>query len=151
RDNETGYGRLDAYKSIAQLFNLSVSVTDNRALARVGEKLTYTLAYANTGSAAINNVVLQVTLPAHTTYFNSTPAFTPQGGGVYTLNLGMLASNATGSVTLRAQTQPSSAGQKMTLNATIASSFPEANTADNVAADTTLGIQSQNYLPLIVR
>lgn len=151
RDNETGYGRLDAYKSIAQLFNLSVSVTDNRALARVGEKLTYTLAYANTGSAAINNVVLQVTLPAHTTYFNSTPAFTPQGGGVYTLNLGMLASNATDSVTLRAQTQPSSAGQKMTLNATIASSFPEANTADNVAADTTLGIQSQNYLPLIVR
>lgn len=151
RDNETGYGRLDAYKSIAQLFNLRLSVTDNRTLARVGEKLTYTLAYANTGSAAISNVVLQVTLPAHTAYVSSTPAFTPQGGGVYTLNLGALASYATGSVTLRAQTQPSSAGQKMTLSATIASSFPEANTADNAAADTTLGIQSQNYLPLIVR
>ncbi len=151
RDDATGYGRLDAYKSIAQLYNLSLSVSDNRVLARPGETLAYTLSYANANVTAMGNVVLSVTLPAHTAYVSSTPAFTPQGGGTYTLNLGTLAGYATGSATFRVQVQPSAAGQKMILNAAIVSAFPEANTADNAASDTTLGIQAQNYLPFIVR
>ncbi len=151
RDNETGYGRLDAYKSIAQLYNLNLSVTDNRTLARAGESLVYTLSYANTGSTAMGSTVLTVTLPAHTTYLNSSPAFSAQGGGVYKLNLGTLAGNATGSATFRVQVQPSAAGQKIILNTNIAGAFPESNTADNAAGDTTLGIQSQIYLPLILR
>lgn len=151
RDNATGYGRLDAYASIAQLYNLNLSVTDNRTLARAGENLVYTLSYANTGSTAMGNTVLTVTLPAYTTYLNSSPAFSAQGGGVYKLNLGTLAGNATGSATFRVQVQLSAAGQKMILNTAIAGAFPESNTSDNAASDTTLGIQSQNYLPLILR
>jgi hypothetical protein len=111
----------------------------------------YTLSYANTGSTAMGSTVLTVTLPAHTTYLNSSPAFSAQGGGVYKLNLGTLAGNATGSATFRVQVQPSAAGQKIILNTNIAGAFPESNTADNAAGDTTLGIQSQIYLPLILR
>lgn len=150
RDNATGYGRLDSAKSIAQLYNLNLSVSDQRVLARPGETLTYTLNYANTKLTAMGNVVLTVALPAHTTYLSSTPAFTPQGD-LYTLNLGTLAGYATGSATFRIRVQSAAAGQKMILNASIVSAFPESNTADNAASDTTLGIQSQNYLPLILR
>lgn len=151
KDNETGYGRLDAYKSIAQLYNLTLSVSDNRALARPGENLVYTLSYANSGSAAMGNTVLTVTMPTYTTYINSSPAFSPQGGGVYTLNLGTLAGNATGTATFRVQVQPAAAGQKMILSANITGTSPESNTADNAASDTTLGMKSQILLPFIVR
>lgn len=151
RDDETGYGRLDAYKSIRQLYNLSLSVTDNRTLAHAGENLVYTLAYANTGSTAMGSPVLTVQLPAYTTYWNSSPAFSAQGGGVYTLNLSTLPGNSTGSATFTVKTQPGSAGQKMVLDASIAGAFPESDSTDNTAADTTYGIGSQIYLPLLVR
>lgn len=151
RDDETGYGRLDAYKSIRQLYNLSLIATDNRTLAHAGENLVYTLAYANTGSTAMGSTVLTVHLPAQTTYFSSFPAFSPQGGGVYTLNLGTLPGNWSDSATFTVKTQPGSAGQKMVMNASIAGAFPESDSADNTASDTTYGIGSQIYLPLLVR
>lgn len=151
RDNETGYGRLDAYAAIAQLYNLSISVTDNQTLARPGETLVYTISYANTGTTAMGSTVINVTLPAHTTYINSAPAFTAQGGGGYRLNLGTLAGNTTGSATFRVQVQPDAVGQKMIFNTSIGGAFPESNLADNTASDTTLGLASRYYLPFISR
>ena len=149
KDSETGYGRLDAYKSIAQLYNLSVSVTDNHTLANPGDILTYTISYANTSTTAMGSTVLNVTLPAHTTYLNSSPSFSAQGEG-YKLNLGTLAGNTTDEAILRVQVQPEAAGQKMILTTSISGAFPESNTADNFASDTTAGILSQIFLPFIL-
>jgi len=149
KDDETGYGRLDAYKSIAQLYNLNIGVTDNRTFAQSGDTLVYTISYANTGTTAMGTTILQVTVPAYTTYVSSTPAFSPQGGGIYQLNLGTLAGNTTGSATFRVQAQPTAAGQKIVFNATIGGAFPESNTGDNAASDTTFGVKTQNYLPFL--
>ena len=38
----------------------------------------------------------------------------------------------------------------MIFNATISGAFPESNLADNTASDTTLGLTSRYYLPLIL-
>ncbi len=149
KDNETGYGRLDAYKSIAQLYNLNIGVTDNRTFAQSGDTLAYTISYANTGTTAMGTTIIQVIVPAHTTYLSSTPAFSPQGGGIYQLNLGTLAGNTTGGATFRVQAQPTAAGQKIIFNATIGGAFPESNTGDNAASDTTFGVKTQNYLPFL--
>lgn len=148
RDNETGYGRLDVYRAISYLYNLALSVTDGKTLVRPGEVVNYTLAYANTGSAAMGSTTLQVTLPPNTSYVSSTPAFSPSGS-TYALNLGALPGNTTGSATFRVRVLPSAAGQLITLNASISGAFPEANTTDNAASDTSLGIQRQLFLPLI--
>lgn len=150
RDDETGYGRIDAQKSIRRLYNLNLSVTDHKILARPGETVTYTLQYANTGSTAMGSTVISVTLPAHTNYVNSSPAFSPQGGGIYKLNLGTLAANATGSATFRVQVQPDGAGQEIIFDASISGAFPEASAKDNAARDSTRGMQAQIYLPFIV-
>lgn len=151
KDAETGYGRVDAYRTLAALYNLSVTVADTKQFARTNEIVPYTLTYANTGATAMSNVVLSVTLPTNTTYVSSTPTFAAQGGGVYTLNLGTLASNQTGNVTFRVQVQPGAAGQKITLNAAISGTFPESNTVDNSTSDTFLVSKSELFLPIIRR
>jgi uncharacterized repeat protein (TIGR01451 family) len=151
KDNETGHGRLDMYRSLAALYNLTLSVTDNKTLVRPGETIAYTLTFANTGTTAMGSTVLNVNLPAHTAYVSSTPSFAPQGGGVYRLTLGTLAGNTSGTAIFRVQVQPSAAGQMLVLNAAIAGAFPESSTADNAAADTSFGIRREFYLPLIER
>ncbi|MBI4670376.1 MAG: S8 family serine peptidase [Chloroflexi bacterium] len=149
KDNETGYGRLDAYQAIAQLYNLNLSVSDSRTLVQPGDTLAYTISYANTGTTAMGTTAINVTVPTNTTYVSSTPAFSPQGGGIYKLNLGTLAGNTTGTATFRVQAQPSAAGQKIIFNASIGGAFPEANTSDNAASDTTFGIRTQHFVPFI--
>ncbi len=149
KDDETGYGRLDAYRAIAALYNLSVNVTDNRTLVRPGETLAYTISYANNGLTAMGATKINLAVPANTTYVSSTPSFSSRGGGNYQLNLGTLGSNVTGTATFRVQVQPSAAGQAITLNANISGAFPELNSSDNTATDRSFGAQRQLYLPLI--
>lgn len=151
KDSETGYGRVDAYRTLAALYNLNVSIADTKQFARPNETVPYAISYANTGSTAMSSVVLRVTVPANTNYVSSTPSFTSQGGGVYTLNLGTLASNQTGSATFRVQVQPGAAGQSISFTADISGTFPESNTVDNTAADTFLVVKSDTYLPMIRR
>lgn len=151
KDSETGYGRADAYRTLTSLYNLQVSITNHKPFAAPGETIAYALFYANTGSTAMGSTQLSVVLPANTTYVSSTPTFTAQGGGVYTLNLGTLASNQTGNATFRVQIQPNAGGQKITLNTSILGAFPESNTSDNSATDSLLVIKTQLYLPLLRR
>lgn len=149
-DTETGYGRLDAYRAIKRLYNLSIGVTDNRTLASPDDTLVYTISYANTGITAMGSTVITATLPAHTTYVSSTPAFAAQGGGIYKLNLGTLAGNTTGSAAFRVKLQPDAAGQKIIFNTSIGGAFPEFKMRDNAASDITFGILSQIDLPFIL-
>ncbi len=69
-----------------------------------GEAVTYTLHYLNAGLAA-TGVVLQETLPVHTTFdaSGSTPGWTPIGNDQYQLALGDLEEGASGTVVFRVQ------------------------------------------------
>src|SRR5581483_7163686 len=62
KDTETGYGRLDAFRAIAAVYNLKISVTDNRTLVRPGETLSYTISYANNGMTAVGTTKINVTV-----------------------------------------------------------------------------------------
>lgn len=150
RDNETGYGRLDLYRSLLALYNLKVKIKFVKKLFRPGEIIEYKIKYFNTGSSAMPNTELYVTVPARTTYVSSSPSFAFQGGSTYRLSLGALGANATGTVFFRVQVQPSAAGQAVTLNTNITGAFPESNTGDNAASKTALGIKRDVFLPRLV-
>lgn len=149
KDAETGYGRLDAYRAIFNLYGLRLSVNGSQPLVRPGDTVTYSIDYSNDGMTAMGSTVISVTLPAGTSYLSSTPAFAPQGGGVYQLNLGTLASNATGAASFRLKPDPASAGVRLTFNAAISGAFPEANPTDNFASATTLVSKQDYFLPLL--
>lgn len=151
RDNETGYGRLDAYRSLAALFNLKLKVNNSIRMVRPAQVVEYTLKYSNPGSGAMGNTQIFVPIPAHTGYVSSTPAFTQQTGSLYRLDLGTVASNATGTVKFRVQFLPSAAGKQVTLTASISGAFPEFNTADNTGKNTAIGIQRLIFLPFLKR
>jgi len=50
-------------------FTLDISI--NPANPQPGENIVYTLEYANTGQVTLNNLVLRLTIPAHTTFNSS--------------------------------------------------------------------------------
>lgn len=151
RDNETGYGRLDAYRSIAALYNLKIKVTGAATLVRPGDTIAYALSYSNNGVSPMSATHINAVLPANTSYVSSTPAFTAQSGGNYLLSLGPLASNASGTATFRVKVKPAGAGQSITFNASIGGAYPESNSSDNTVTDKSFGIQTQFFLPLLER
>jgi thermitase len=149
RDDQSGYGRVDAYRAIAALYDVSIGISDNNPLARVGDSVQYTLKYSNSGMTAMGGTLVMVTLPPGLTYAGSNPAFTSLGGGVYQLNVGNLARFASNTATLTAQVQPGSEGEELTTNAQITGSFPELNTGNNSATDAIAVVARYLFLPLI--
>ncbi len=149
RDNETGYGRLDAFQSLAALFNLKLKVNHKGNFVHVGETVEFTLKYFNTGSGTIQGAQIFVPLPNNVNYAGSDPAFTLQSGNVYRLDLATLASNAKGNAKFRITILPSAAGKPITLNASITSVYPEKNTNDNSASRIVLTAQREIFLPLL--
>lgn len=148
-DGDTGFGRLDTYKSIAALYEIGVSVSGDPALVRPGDTIAYTIQYANTGMTAMGSTVLGVTLPVGTTYVSSSPPFAPQGDGVYQLALGKLASNRKDKATFRIKPTQANAGNTLSFNVTIGGAFPELNTANNFASTTTLVTKRDYFLPFL--
>ena len=83
---------------------LNFTKTAAQSDALPGETLTYTLNYANTGSAALTGAVITDTLPNDLTYVpNSCSNGCNENNGVLTWNLGTLSNQDTGSVTFQAQ------------------------------------------------
>src|SRR5690606_15631676 len=78
------------------------------AVAQPGQSITYTLAFANTGSETATAVVLTDLLPPALTdlsYTSSLPV-TPTGGTNYTWQLPDLAPDTSGLITVTAQPHP---------------------------------------------
>lgn len=149
RDDETGYGRLDAYRAIASMYNLTLNARNKKQLVLPDQIVTYTLKYANTGISAMGGAQLSVTLPANTIYKSSTPPFTPSGSDTYRLDLGTLPAKFTGSAKFRVQVQSSAAGHPIVFSAQIGGAFPEWNENDNTAENTALGVQRLIFLPFL--
>ncbi len=78
-----------------------------------GDLVSWTLAYGNTGSAALQNAVLEDVLPPGFVFASASPAATtviPAGSPIVRWNLGTLAPGASGSVTLTARAGAVTAG-----------------------------------------
>ena len=72
--------------------NITLSKAADKANARPGETVTYTLTYGNTGTGDATDLVITDTIPADTTLVGgSITGGGPESGGVITWNLGALA------------------------------------------------------------
>jgi len=69
---------------------------DGRAVVRLGQVITYTLYYTNTGGSTATNTWITETLPAHTTPYGTNPGWQPVGDGHYRYLVGDVASGASG-------------------------------------------------------
>ncbi|HYV20457.1 MAG TPA: fibronectin type III domain-containing protein [Verrucomicrobiae bacterium] len=78
---------------------LTLSVGESPDPVQAGADLTYTLSYANTGTAGATSVVVTDTIPANTT-FVSANAGGVRSGSTVTWNLGSVAAGGNGSVQL---------------------------------------------------
>jgi uncharacterized repeat protein (TIGR01451 family) len=87
-----GYVYVDAFGS--SLPGLSVVKTANRTLVSPGDALTYTFTYRNTGSTAVNSVVVTETIPAQTTFTSVSDAACAFAAGVVTCNFGTMNAGA---------------------------------------------------------
>src|SRR5207249_4640233 len=81
---------------------LAVSKTDSPDPVAAGGNLTYTIAYANNGSAGATGVVITDSVPANTTFLSATAGGT-LASGVVTWSVGNLAAGASGSVQMVAR------------------------------------------------
>lgn len=150
-DIQTGYGRVDAYRSIASLYNLGITMVGNNPLVHPGDQVQFALTYSNNGKTAMGGTVVQVSLPPGLSFVNSNPVFTPSGGGIYQFNAGTLQKSTNGSATLTAQAQPGTEGAALAVTAQIAGAFPELNMSDNTSR-VTVGVISTNlFLPFMIR
>lgn len=150
-DIQTGYGRVDAYRSIASLYNLGITMVGDNSLAHPGDQVQFALTYSNNGKTAMGGTVVQVSLPPGLSFVNSNPLFTPSGGGVYQFNAGTLQKSTNGSATLTAQVQPGTEGAALAVTGQIAGTFPELNMGDNTSR-VTVGVISTNlFLPFMIR
>lgn len=110
---------------------LTLKKSASATVVAPGANITFTLAYANTGNATANAVVLSDPLPSGFTYVSATgsPGSTPGVGanGTVTWNFATLAAGASGTVTVTAQAT----------NAFTGSANPATNTASIAATEVT--------------
>lgn len=81
--------------------DLAITKDDGDITTTPGGSVTYTLNYANNGSAPADDVEIIETLPDYATFdeANSTAGWVDNGDGTFTLNIGTLDPGETGSVT----------------------------------------------------
>src|SRR5439155_20588670 len=96
-DPSTGAADDATLITVVNPLNISLTKSRDKATAKPGETITYTLAYSNTGTGAATNVSITDVVPSQTTFVSAT------GGGVLTgvvvtWNLGGIAAGGSGSV-----------------------------------------------------
>lgn len=90
-------------------------------VAGLGASVTYRISYANNGSVAANDAVLDFPLPAGLTGVNYTfsgPTITPRGSAAYAWNIASIPIGATGVITVQAQVNPTLTASQTPLIAT---------------------------------
>ncbi|MGH7462581.1 MAG: DUF7507 domain-containing protein, partial [Longimicrobiales bacterium] len=114
---------------------LSLSKSDGVSSAAAGQVLTYSLAYANTGNAPAQNVVITDRIPSHVTFQSCGGCAI--GNGVYTFTLPLVNASSSGVVTLRVRVNSTlPAGLRAITNtARIQTTTPGEDPADNFAQD----------------
>ncbi|WP_428819241.1 isopeptide-forming domain-containing fimbrial protein [Microbulbifer sp. MCCC 1A16149] len=133
--------------------DLAIAKDDGGITTTPGGSVTYTLDYANIGSAPAEDVLITETLPDNTTFdaANSDPRWVEQPDGTITLDLGTLADGESGSVTYTVIVDdPLPAGVEEILNETEISYAdgrgPDQNLSNNTDDDTTPVIAQPDYV-----
>ncbi len=116
---------------------LSLSKSDGVAAAAAGQVLTYSLAYANAGTAGAQNVVIADRIPSNVTFQSCTPACVAMPGRVYSFTLNTVSASIGSAVTLVVKVEPTlPAGLRAITNtAYIQTSTPGDDPFDNLAQD----------------
>ena len=103
-DPYLGWGRINAFRAVQRAAPLDLEITkdDGHSIARVGETLTYTLHFTNSGIMTATNVQITDTLPAPLFYQSSNPPFASLGQGEWMLTFGDIPPNGSGTALLTA-------------------------------------------------
>ncbi len=80
--------------------DMNVYKTADKLTAIPGDQITYTISYENVGYGDANNVVIQDTIPAGTTYVSSSPTYESVLGNTYTWHEGTVAAGVSDTITL---------------------------------------------------
>lgn len=109
----------------AQLPGLAISKTESQDPVPAGASLNYTFLYRNTGTIAVDNVVVTETIPAQTTFISVSSASCAEAAGVVTCNFGTLQPGAQGTFTITVGVNTNATGTINNGNYTIAgTNFP---------------------------
>lgn len=123
---------------VTPLTDLVLTIADNPDPIVAGQTLTYTLTLQNNGYADASQVVLTDVLPAGVTYHagSSTAGTVSHSNGTVTVHIDELAVGATATITIEVIV-PMSATQALTNSASVTSTDPELNGANNVDTEIT--------------
>jgi uncharacterized repeat protein (TIGR01451 family) len=118
------------------------------------ERLTYTLAFSNAGQSLATGVVISDALPSILTeisFINTGASITPVAGITYTWQVGDLAPNEGGRITLTARLPANlPTSHVITNTATITGTRPEITTVNNINAVIVSSIE-RIYVPVILK
>ena len=135
-DPGTGAANDATLITVVNPLNISLTKTVDKASAKPGDTLTYTLSYSNSGTGSATNVFLSDIVPTRTTFVSATGGGT-LSGAVVTWNIGTIAAGASGSrqftVTINAGT---AAGTVISNSGTISFQDDLGNTQSPKASNT---------------
>ncbi|MFO0944045.1 MAG: SdrD B-like domain-containing protein [Pirellulales bacterium] len=118
-------------------YDLRVTKSDGLTTVVPGQTITYSLQAINDGPSSATNVVISDTLPSSLEFISSSSGSV--ASGVFTANVGTLASGASSTaVTIVARVRSSATGTTLVNTTTVAADTPtqESNTNNNSATDT---------------
>jgi uncharacterized repeat protein (TIGR01451 family) len=79
---------------------MTITKTADNSSADPSDTIVYTLEYENTGSGDATDVVVEDTIPADTTFVSGSPSPDQQNGDVFTWNVGTVAAETSGTITI---------------------------------------------------
>jgi uncharacterized repeat protein (TIGR01451 family) len=119
--------------------DLALSMDDGVTAAFLGQTLTYTLSYSNTGFADATGVALEEQLPPGATFQGGNVNWVAQGGGFYKASVGSVAINGSGTATFVLTVNNPPTQTSIVNTASISDDGThgvDVNTANNTASDT---------------
>jgi uncharacterized repeat protein (TIGR01451 family) len=134
--NITSDGPIDVQLVDCPEADLSITKSDSPDPVSSGQELTYTINVENAGPSA-TGATLRDALPAGVTYVSATTSqgVCEESGGTVTCGLGDVASG--GVVTVTIKVKPQGDSRTITNTATVDSTVPDSNVANNTATETT--------------
>jgi uncharacterized repeat protein (TIGR01451 family) len=79
---------------------MTISKVADNSSADPSDTIVYTIVYENTGSGDATDVVVEDTIPADTTFVSASPSPDQQNGDVFTWNVGTVAGETSGTITI---------------------------------------------------
>jgi len=124
-------------------FDLHAMLSDDVAIARPGDVLTYTATVTNGGTISATGGLLTLTIPAHTAPHGANPGWTSVGGGQYERDLGAISPGDPVTATFTVQVDDPLPPEVTSLTATTVvtddgSHGPDPAPDNNTASDTDL-------------